>query len=237
LTCRGGPALNPPLQYEFYGYNHMSNNIISKIIWVSIFAVAMAYVESAVVVYLRIIFHPEGFEFPLKKIINDPHIVVEVYREAATVVMLTAFAVIAGKTFWERFGYFIIAFGVWDIFYYVWLKVILDWPASIFDWDVLFLIPVTWIGPVIAPVSVSIIMIVCGILLVYAGQKGNIFKPVFISYILLLAGTGILLFSFMSDTNATINLEMPKPYRYNLLIIGDALFIAAFLVSYVKTKK
>ena len=212
----------------------MSNNVISKIIWVSIFAVAMAYVESAVVVYLRIIFHPEGFEFPLKKIINDPNITVEVYREAATVVMLTAVAVMAGKKFWERFGYFILAFGVWDIFYYVRLKVILDWPASIFNWDVLFLIPVTWIGPVIAPVSVSIIMIVCGILLVNSGPKGGEFKPVFISYILLLAGTGVLLYSFMSDTNATINMEMPKPYRYDLLIIGDVLFIASFLVSYLK---
>ncbi len=215
----------------------MNNNVISKIIWVSIFAVAMAYVESAVVVYLRMIFHPEGFEFPLKKIINDPHIIVEVYREAATLVMLTAVSVIAGKKFWERFGYFIIAFGIWDIFYYVWLKVILDWPASIFDWDVLFLIPVTWIGPVIAPVSVSIIMIVCGILLVDAGQKGTEFKPVFISYIILLAGTGVLLYSFMSDTNATTNMEMPKPYRYDLLIIGDVLFIASFLISYLKMKK
>ena len=210
------------------------NKHSAKIIWVSIFAVAMAYVESAVVVYLRIIFHPEGFEFPLKKIINDPNIVVEVYREAATVVMLTAVAVIAGKKFWERFGYFIIAFGVWDIFYYVWLKVILDWPASIFDWDVLFLIPVTWIGPVIAPVSVSIIMIVCGILLVYASSKGIEFKPVLISYVLLLVGTGVLLYSFMYDTNATINMGMPKPYRYDFLITADSLFIASFLVSYLK---
>jgi hypothetical protein len=214
----------------------MNNHVISKIIWVSIFAVAMAYVESAVVVYLRIIFHPEGFEFPLKKIINDQSIIVEVYREAATVVMLTAVSVIAGKTFWDRFGCFIIAFGVWDIFYYVWLKVILDWPASIFDWDVLFLIPVTWIGPVIAPVSVSIIMIVCGILLVYANSKGTEFKPVFISYILLLAGTGVLLYSFISDTNATINMEMPKPYRYDLLILGDAMFIASFFASYYKMR-
>jgi hypothetical protein len=212
----------------------MNRNIISKIIWVAIFAVAMAYVESAVVVYLRVIFHPEGFTFPLKKIVNDRNIIVEVYREAATIVMLTTVAALAAKKFWERFGYFIIAFGVWDIFYYVWLKVLLDWPASIFDWDVLFLIPMTWIGPVIAPVSVSMIMIVCGVLLVYSSSKGAEFKPVFISYILLLAGTGALLYSFISDTNATINLEMPKPYRYDLLITGDALFIASFFMSYFR---
>ncbi len=215
----------------------MNNNIISKIIWVSIFAAAMAYVESAVVVYLRVIFHPDGFEFPLKKIINDPNIIVEVYREAATLVMLTAVAAIAGKKFWERFGYFIIAFGVWDIFYYVWLKVILDWPASLFDWDVLFLIPVTWIGPVIAPVSVSVIMIVCGIILIFTNQKGMTFKPVFISYLLLLTGTAVILYSFTSDTNATINLGMPKPYRYDLLIISDILFIASFFVSYFKMRR
>ncbi len=206
-------------------------------IWVIIFGIAMAYIESAVVVYLRAIFHPEGFIFPLKVFENDYKIVVEIYREAATIVMLLAVCAIAGKTFWERFGYFITAFGIWDIFYYVWLKVILDWPATLFDWDVLFLIPKTWIGPVIAPVSVALIMVITGMLLVNACQKGLRFKPSYVSLILTLAGTAVVLYSFMFDTGAIMDLKMPKPYPYSLLVIGDLMFVAAFTIPYIKMQK
>ena len=48
----------------------MNNNYISKILLVTILAVAMAFVESAVVVYLRAIFYPEGFSFPLKAMVD-----------------------------------------------------------------------------------------------------------------------------------------------------------------------
>jgi hypothetical protein len=33
--------------------------------WLTIYAVAMAYVESAVVVYLRALYYPHGFDLPL----------------------------------------------------------------------------------------------------------------------------------------------------------------------------
>ncbi len=206
----------------------------STIIWVIIFGIAMAYIESAVVVYLRAIFHPDGSLFPLKNFSQDPIIIVEIYREVATIVMLITVSAIAGRKFWERFGYFIAAFGIWDIFYYVWLKVILDWPATLFDWDVLFLIPKTWIGPVIAPVSVALIMVIAGMLLVNAYQKGLRFRPSYISIALTLAGTAVILYSFMYDTGAIMDLNMPKPYPYSLLIIGDIMFIAAFTIPYLK---
>ena len=120
------------------------------ILLVSVFAVAFALVESSVVVYLRLLYYPEGFAFPLKPALMS-HVAVEVSREVATIVMLAVVGLIAGRSRWQRFSYFMIAFGVWDIFYYVWLKIMLNWPASLLDWDVLFLIPVPWIGPVVAP--------------------------------------------------------------------------------------
>jgi hypothetical protein len=136
--------------------NQMSNNhFIPKLLWLTLFAIAMAYVESAVVVYLRAIFHPEGFIFPLKAF-NDYKIKVEVFREVATLVMLLTVAHLAGRNIQERFASLMLTFGVWDIFYYVWLKVLIDWPVSLLDWDILFLIPLPWIGPVIAPVSIAV---------------------------------------------------------------------------------
>jgi hypothetical protein len=126
---------------------------------------------------------------------------------------------------------------VWDIFYYVFLKVILDWPAALLNQDILYLIPLPWIGPVIAPVSISVIMIIAGILIASSYAKGSEFRPSLLSYVLSIIATAIILYSFMYDTGATLHQQMPKPYRYDLLVVGDLLFIVAFVVSYIKTEK
>jgi hypothetical protein len=205
----------------------------NKFFWLSLFAIAMAFVESAVVVYLRAIYYPEGFAFPLKPL-TDYKIIVEVCREVATIVMLMAVAHISGRKFWERFAYLIFIFGIWDIFYYVWLKVLLNWPAALWDWDILFLIPLPWIGPVIAPVSISIIMIICSVLIIRSINRGYDFKPTPLAFVIAIAATFIILYSFMYDTGATLRQQMPKPYGYGLLIAGDILYIVAFLISYMR---
>lgn len=211
----------------------MNKNGFHKFLWLAIFGMAMAFVESAVVVYLRAIYYPDGFSFPLKAL-TDYKILVEVFREVATIFMILSVACIAGRERWERFAQFMFIFGVWDIFYYVWLKVLIGWPASLFDWDILFLIPVPWIGPVIAPVSVSVLMLVFSISIIRSFHDGRVFRPAPVSHILSWAGIVLILYSFMYDTGATLHQQMPKPYRYELLIIGDVLFIAAFWVSYTK---
>ena len=212
------------------------NNLITKIVWVIIFGIAMAFVESAVVVYLRAIFYPGGFKFPLETM-DDYKIFIEVMREIATIFMLLSIAYLAGKKFWERFAYFMLSFGVWDIFYYVWLKALLDWPSTVFEWDILYLIPLPWIGPVVAPVSISVLMIIFSIIIARSFQKGDDFRPCLISHVLAIAGAVLVLYSFMCDTEATLHQQMPKPYKYELLIIGDILFMAAFLKSYIKTRR
>ncbi len=217
----------------------MSNDkgkLTEKIIWVMVFGIAMAFAESAVVVYLRAIYYPEGFAFPLK-LATDNLIRVEVLRECATMFMLFSVAVLAGRKLWERFAYFLFCFGVWDIFYYVWLKVMIDWPSSIFEWDILFLIPLPWIGPVIAPVSISLLMITVGFFIIFSFYRGYDFRPVLSSKILVLAGTALILFSFMRDTEAAFNQQLPEPYLYSLLLAGELLYAAAFMVSYLKTMR
>jgi len=208
--------------------------LIRKIIWTIIFSISMAFVESAVVVYLRKIYHPNDFRFPLKPI-TDNLLSVEIVRELATMFMLLSVAILNGKKRWERFAYFLFCFGIWDIFYYVWLKVLLDWPSSIFEWDILFLIPLPWIGPVIAPVIISFLMIISGLLLIYLSSKGYDFKPTCFSYILTFVGTGLILFSFMHDTDATIHLKFPSPYRYKLLFAGAFSCLIAFMIPYLKS--
>ena len=169
-----------------------------KIFWILIFSIAMALVEAAVVVYLWALYYPEGFAFPLP-MITVRHLIVELGREAATIFMLLSVAALIGKRFWEKFAYFVICFGFWDIFYYLWLKLALGWPSSLLDWDILFLIPLPWIGPVIAPVSIAIMMILAGLLIIALYKRGYDFRPSFLTWVLTIIGTLTILYSFMRD--------------------------------------
>lgn len=201
-----------------------------RLVWVSLFGLAFAFVESSVVVYLRSLYYPEGFSFPLK-LISQQHLAVELAREAATIVMLAAVGVLAGSKAWERFGYFLVAFGVWDVFYYVWLKVILDWPAGLSDWDILFLLPLPWIGPVIAPVLISLLMILFGSTIALRFESKKFFHPNWLSWMLAIAGTLVVLYSFMMDTEATLNGRQPARYQYGLLVVGLILYVVSFVIA------
>ncbi|MHC4753080.1 MAG: hypothetical protein ACYTFW_24855, partial [Planctomycetota bacterium] len=143
---------------------------IKRFCIVVVFSIAFGYIEAAVVVYLREIFHPDGFTFPMTIFGIGPHwkrfLLTEIGRETATIVLIFTGAWLFGRNLQQRFAYFLTIFAVWDIFYYVWLKVLINWPASIMDWDILFLIPVTWASPVLYPVLISItLLIFAGIIL------------------------------------------------------------------------
>jgi hypothetical protein len=208
----------------------VSRDVLHRIIWVGVFGVAFAFVESSVVVYLRAIYYPEGFAFPLR-LINQQHVLVELAREFSTIAMLAAVGLIAGKRGWERFAYFVVGFGVWDIFYYIWLKVVLDWPSSITEWDVLFLIPLPWIGPVLAPVAISLLMIGCGIVIVHRLDTGKSFRPGIRSWVLAILATILILFSFMADTGATLHSQVPEPYGYSFLVVGLVLYSLSLFLA------
>ncbi len=194
------------------------------------FAIAMAYLEAVVVVYLRELLYPEGFCFPLIPI-PIRLLLAELGREAATIVMLGAVAFLAGVRRWERFALFIVIFGIWDIFYYVWLKALLDWPASLLEWDILFLIPLTWIGPVIAPVLISVLMIIAGFVILRRLDAGKAFRPGVRAWSLSVVGSMVILFSFMRDVDATLHQALPQPFWYPVFFLGFAMLVGAFLVS------
>ena len=166
---------------------------------VVIYALAMAWVEAAVVFYLRShidriepyqptpLPHAGGFGFA------------EGVREMATLIMLFTVGLLAGKNWRARFGYTFLAFGVWDIFYYVFLKVICDWPHSLFDWDILFLVPLPWWGPVLAPVLIAALMICWGTLVTQFEQVSTARAPRWKTWLLNFAGAALALYVFMAD--------------------------------------
>ena len=128
------------------------------------FAIAMALLESAVVVYMRQLYYPIDplTIFPMK-FLDKYDAIVELSREVATIVMLLTVALLAERTSRTRsFAAFVFIFGVWDLFYYAWLKVLMGWPRTWLEWDVLFLIPVVWLGPWICPALISVLFIAWG---------------------------------------------------------------------------
>jgi hypothetical protein len=210
---------------------------IQKWIWVAIFAAAFAYVESAVVVYLRKIYFEGSFEFPIVTVwengrhVLDPLIVVEMGREAATIVMLAAAGILAGTNAMQRFCFFMIAFGVWDIFYYVWLWVILRWPDSLMTWDLLFYIPLPWVGPVITPVLISITMIAAGSLLIYAGLKGYTIRWRWYDWVIELGCGLLLIIAFCWDWRNILRVPDGTPYSGMPNPFAWWLFLPAYLFA------
>jgi len=120
----------------------------------AIYAVAMGLLEAAVVVYLRELYYPQGFSIQSVwglAVIPQKIMAVEYSREAATIVMLAAVALLAFRETSRRLWAFLFAFSAWDIAYYVFLYIFLGWPPALTTLDVYFLIPFPWIGPVWIP--------------------------------------------------------------------------------------
>jgi hypothetical protein len=187
----------------------MMTSTAKNCIAIIIFCVAMAALESAVVVYLRALYYSDGFTVALR-LIDEKILGVEIVRELATLIMLIGVAYLAGKNRYDRFAYFLLSFAVWDVFYYVWLKVFINWPASFLDWDILFLIPITWLGPVLAPIICSITIIVLSIVILRKGSTQSKIKFSSIVNTCLLVGCLLILFTFMQD-------------YVNLMIVTDSL--------------
>jgi hypothetical protein len=169
---------------------------ISLLPWVTAFAVAMGFLEAAVVVYLRAVAYPHGFLFPLVPL--EPRLVVtELLREAATLVMLLAPGALVSHQRVDRFAWFCWSFAVWDLFYYVFLKAVLDWPGSWFTWDVLFLLPTVWVGPVLAPCMVSVGLLLLAAAILRGRSRDPHFTPLRWHWVLLILSGLIMLYTFM----------------------------------------
>ncbi len=199
---------------------------------VAFYAIAMAWVESAVVFYLRTMVNRldpyQPNPLPLMGGLGGTELV----REAATLIMLLTVGILAGNTWRHRLAYAAIAFGIWDIFYYVFLKVMCDWPRSLLDWDILFLIPLPWWGPVLAPVSIALLMILWGTLVTQWERSTVVFSNEGRAWLLNLLGVGLALGVFMTDTarvagQGTEAVRTILPKSFNWPVFGVALLLMA----------
>jgi hypothetical protein len=173
---------------------------------VLVYAVAMAYVESAAVLYLRTIYggiDPVGPRHPVFNPIPD-FVWIEIGREAATMLMLASVAFLAARTTVGRIGAFGVAMGTWDVFYYVFLWVFAGWPASALAPDVLFLIPLPWWGPVLSPVLLALLIVGAGAAAMARELGNGVPRPHRGDIFAVLVGAGICLFAFMFSSLAAL---------------------------------
>ena len=203
-----------------------------------LFGTAFGYLEAAVVSYLRVLheparlrFHPgrpPGDLFPLLTLeqlrasgpVQTQTLPIEIGREAATIVMLAAIALaVAGNT-GQWAAAFVIAFGAWDVTFYLFLKLVLGWPASLFTWDILFLIPVPWAGPVVAPVLVSVAMIVAGVWQLRSEARGEPVRIGAAHWAGILTGAAIIVFAFAMDYKNVMAGGLPQPFNWTVFALG-----------------
>lgn len=213
--------------------------LVMKVALVTAWAIAFAYVEAAVVDYLRALYYPlaaGGFQFPLQTwdqlmAMGSEHVrrlLIEMGRECATMVMLAAIGIIAGRNKREAWAHFMIAFGVWDIFYYVWLKIFLDWPPSLVTWDLLFLVPVPWVAPVIAPVIISLFLIGSGLIALWLEE---IDRPLSLSWLewgFVSLGGLVVIISFCWDVENILNGGLPQQFQWGVFFAGLAISVITF---------
>ena len=141
----------------FFALKDQTKRLTIRFALTVIFSIAMAWMEASTVVYLRTLVNRiEPYQQTPLPIINSFG-VTEIVREVATLIMLLTAGWLAGTSWKSKVGFFMTAFGVWDIFYYLFLKIIVGWPHSLFNWDILFLIPLPWWGPVLSPILISIL--------------------------------------------------------------------------------
>jgi hypothetical protein len=191
---------------------------------VTLFSVAMGMLESSVVIYLREMYYPGGFQFPLKAT-SYTIAVTELFRELATLIMLLGIGMLAGKNKQTRFAWFIYSFAIWDIFYYVFLFLIINWPLSLLDWDVLFLLPIIWVGPVWAPVFLSLLMILLAQSILYFAKCRHNSHLKIREWIILIAGAFIVVISFCKDYYLYMTSHFPT-------IQGSQLFFSKHTFDY-----
>ena len=212
-----------------------------------LFGVSFGYVEAAAASYLGAVYEPvrkrlfperaASDVFPLLRLeqlqASGPGYLrllrVELARELATLVMLAAVALAVGRSGGQWLAAFLVVFGTWDLSFYAFLKLLFDWPDSLLTWDLLFLIPVPWAAPVLAPVLVSLSMIGAGFLYLTREWMGRPVRLEPLHWVGFFASGLVLCLAFTWDFRNVSAGGMPRPFHWPLFAVGELIGLGTFL--------
>ena len=213
-----------------------------RLLWLTLFALAMANVEATIVVHLRHLYYPENplAIFPLHPF-SQADLAIEMVREAATIVMLFTVSLLALHRSGRRFAAFVYIFGVWDLGYYLWLKLLIDWPQSWLEWDILFLIPWPWFGPWITPAIIALLFTIWGAWVLNSPKN-----PRFTRYSVGIFLTGAVLdvaaflwpaIRLLQHGEQAFQNYVPDEFSWPLYLVGLLMMLTGLLQSVLPTNK
>lgn len=230
---------------------HPVRTVLALVLW----ATAFGYVEAALVVDLHLIYdpiratlypdHPPEALLPLItfeqfRAMGPEHArawYIELGREVATMLMLATAASLAARRRGEWMPMFLIAFGVWDIAYYVGLRGMIGFPESLLTWDILFLLPVPWLSPVLAPVIVAATMIGSGLAVLAAIARGGRPRGRWYHWSAMILGALIIIAGFCQPFLETPPGEMPGRFNWIVFGAGEALALFAFIHAMIQSRR
>jgi hypothetical protein len=202
----------------------------SLLTWLALFALAFGYIEGAVAHYLRMHLYPDGFDDTISLVVDSHTLAVEVGRELCTLLLMIAVTALTRGPFIRRLASFAYVFGIWDLSYYAALWIFEGWPASLYDWDLLFLLPVPWFSPVLAPMAISAIGIVGAVSVhVILDRRGELVVP-WHGLVLVNAALVAWEISFMAHEGPRTG--FPTRYRWWLFITGVAFSCCGYLLTW-----
>jgi len=191
-------------------------------------AVAFGIVEAVLVMAYRTFLDPRGSLFPLLPL--PPALATwERLREAATLLLLGGTAHLACRRAASKVAAFLFLFGVWDVTYYIVLRGSLGWPRGGHDWDLLFLLPVPWIGPVYAPVVIAAVLIAVGTFVLQHEARRGVFRVHALHGVAAGVGGLLCVWSFVEDDAARALVALPSRYAVEFLVLGLAIGVGAFV--------
>jgi len=201
-----------------------------------ILALAFGWIEASSVVYLRDVYLREvslqgtndftGLSVSLMSL--PSHLVaVEMAREACTIFVLAAVAWLAGRRPADRAGAFLVSFGIWDLTYYAVLRLVQGWPDGLRAWDILFLIPLPWVAPVWAPVTVATLFVVGGSYLFWTPRRQRRYRWPDVS--VLTASALLTMTAFLVESTAAADHRVSEGFPVWLFWAGVVLGTAWFV--------
>jgi hypothetical protein len=204
------------------------------LVWLGVFAVAFGYIEAAVAHYLRMHLYPDGFHDAIRLVADSHTVAVEAGRELCTLLVIAAAAALTPGPPMRRLANFVYAFAIWDLTYYAALWLFEGWPATLFAWDLLFVVPVPWFAPVLAPITISCIGIVgaCSVHVIL-----NRCNEMIVPWPAFALVNGALMaweISFMLHEGPLD--RFPTRYRWWLFLLGTALAGAGYVLIWCRNR-
>jgi len=198
--------------------------------WLAVFALAFGYIEGAVAHYLRVHLYPDGFDDTISLVVDTHTLAVEVGRELCTLLLMIAVAALTKGPFVRRLASFVYVFAIWDLSYYAALWIFEGWPSSPTDWDLLFLVPIPWFSPVLAPMVISAIGMVGAVSVhMVLDRRAELVVP---WHGLTLVNAALVAWEISFMAHQGPRTGFPTHYRWWLFILGVVFSCAGYLLTW-----